>query len=345
MAVAASLRGPSLGSLSGAQKSAVLCMALGAEQAARILQQLAPAEVETVSREIASMPAVSPEVVNAVVEEFQQVSKAVDSVARGGVEYAQQVLEQALGSNRARDVLDRVEEQMVDSGLKRLRKAAPQVLAGILRGEHPQSIALILAHLDVRQAAKVVEAMDVELAAEVLYRVARMEKISPEMLALVEAGLSGKTDVSLTEEMTVSGGAATAAKLLNLTPGTLEKSLLEAIGRRNADIARGIEALMFVFEDLLQIDGRGIQRILRDIETKDLALALKVATKPLKKHITSNMSERAASALEEEMEIMGPVRVRDVEAAQMRIIEAVRALEQAGEILIRKSGASDDIVT
>ena len=331
-------------SLTGAQKGAVLCMALGSEHAARVLKVLSPGEVELVTREIAAMPSVGSETVTAVLEEFQNVSKAVESVARGGVEYAQQILESALGASRARAVLDRIHEQIVDSGLKRLRMAAPEVLAGILRGEHPQTIALILAHLDVRQASKVVEAMDLELAGDVLYRVARMEKISPEMLALVEAGLSSKTDLTLTEEMTLSGGPEAVAKLLNFAPGSLEKQLLEVIGQRNTDIAGRIEALMFVFEDLLFIDGRGIQRVLRDVDAKELALALKAASDDLKKHITSNMSERAVGALEEEIEVLGPVRVRDVEAAHTRIIEVVRGLEQSGELMIRKNGSSDEII-
>jgi flagellar motor switch protein FliG len=186
--------------------------------------------------------------------------------------------------------------------------------------------------------------MDIELAGDVLYRVARMDKISPEMLALVEAGLSSKTDLTLTEEMTLSGGPTAVAKLLNLAPGSLEKQLLEAIGQRSSDIAGEIESLMFVFEDLLLIDGRGIQRVLRDVDTRELALALKAASDELKKHIQSNMSERASAALEEEIEVMGPVRVRDVEAAHTRIIEVVRALEQTGEIMIRKNGSNDDII-
>lgn len=344
MAKAVNLRSKANESLTGAQKGAVLCMALGSESASRVLKVLSPSEVELVTREIAALPSVGSDVVTAVLEEFQNVSKAVESVARGGVEYAQQILETALGSSRARAVLDRIQEQMVDSGLKRLRKAAPEVLAGILRGEHPQTIALILAHLDVRQASKVVEAMDLELAGDVLYRVARMDKISPEMLALVEAGLSSKTDLTLTEEMTLSGGPEAVAKLLNFAPGSLEKQLLEAIGQRSSDIAGQIESLMFVFEDLLLIDGRGVQRVLRDVDTKELALALKAASEDLKKHIISNMSERAAGALEEEVEIMGPVRVRDVEAAHTHIIEVVRALEQSGEIMIRKNGSNDEII-
>jgi flagellar motor switch protein FliG len=330
--------------LSGAQKCAVLCMALGPQEAAKVLQQLSPDDVENVTREIAHMRTVSPEVVKAVLQEFQSVSQAAASVARGGVGYARQILEQALGAGRARVVLEKIQEQVVDTGLKRLKRAAPEVLAGILRGEHPQTIALILAHLEVRQAAMVVEAMDPALAGEVLYRVARMEKISPEMLALVEAGLSSKTDLSLSEEMTLSGGPASVAKLLNLTGGTLEKHLLETIEQHSSEIALQIKGLMFVFEDMLLVDGKGMQRVLREIDGKELALALKAASPELKQHIKSNMSERAASALEEEIEVLGPVRVRDVEAVHTKIVEIVRTLEEAGEILVRSREGNDDII-
>lgn len=331
-------------SLTGAQKGAVLCMALGAERSARILQLLSPREVEVISREIASLPVVAADRVSTVLGEFQQVSRAVDSVARGGVDYAQEILESALGPMKAKAILEKIQEQLVDTGLKRLRNAAPEVLSGILRGEHPQTIALILAHLDARQSAGVVQEMEPEIAAEVLYRIARMDKISPEMLLLVESGLSSKTDLSLSEEMTLSGGPQAVAKLLNLTGGTLEKQLLEGIEGRNLPIAEQIKSLMFVFEDLLLVDARGIQRVLRDVDAKDLALALKAASNELKMHIRSNMSERAGQALEEEIEMMGPVRVKDVEAAHARIIETVRNLSDAGEIMIAGRGGGDDII-
>lgn len=331
-------------SLTGAQKSAVLCMALTTEAAARILQALSQDEVESVTREIATMQSVPADVVDAVLTEFREVARAVESIAQGGITYAQQILETALGPQRARQVLERIQEQMNDSGLKRLRKAAPEVLLSVLRGEHPQTLALILAHLDVRQAAGVVEAMEPELAGDVLYRVGRMEKVSPEMLALVESGLSSKADLSLSQEMTLSGGPAAVARVLTLTSGSVEKALLEAIAQRSQDLAQQITHLMFTFEDLKTLDGRSMQRLLREVEGKDLALALKAASEELKQHITRNMSERAAAALLEEMEYLGPVRVKDVEAAQTRIIAALRALEEAGEVVLSGRGTDDAVI-
>jgi len=187
--------------------------------------------------------------------------------------------------------------------------------------------------------------MDPELAADVLYRVARMEKISPEMLSLVEAGLSSKADVSLSQEMTLSGGPAAVAKLLNLSGSALEKQLLEGLQQKNPEMANRIQSLMFTFEDLLLLDGKGMQRLLREVDTKELALALKAVSDELKRHIKSNMSERAAAALEEEIELLGPVRVRDVEGAHARIIEAVRALEESGDVLLRSREGNDDIIS
>ena len=330
--------------LTGPRKAAILCMTLGREHAAHIMQQLTPNEVEELGREIAITGSVDQDTVETVLTEFRGVFQAADAAARGGVIVAQEILEQALGAQRARVLLDRIREQITDTGLRRLRKAAPDLLMSVLRGEHPQTIALILAHLDPRQSASVVASMDQELAGDVLYRVARMEKISPDVLALVEAGLTSKTDLSLNQEMTISGGPSAVAKVLNLTAGSLERMLIEAIDRRNPAIASQVKGLMFVFEDLKLLDGRAMQRLLREVDGKELALALKAASEELKQHIYSNMSERAASALKEELEFMGPVRVKDVEAAHTRIIETMRTLEEQGEILISGRGGEEDVI-
>ena len=338
-------RGKGVEDLTGAQKSAVLCIALGPASAAKLMQQLQPDEVEQVTREIANLRTVPPEIVSAVLEEFRDAAQQAGTVARGGPGYAQQVLEQALGPQRASEIVQRLQDRRTDSGLKRLKRAAPEVLAGIVRGEHPQTIALILAHLDLNQAARVVAEMDPDLAGEVLYRVSRMEKVSPEMLALVETGLSSKADLTLNQDMTLSGGPAAVAKVLNITGGQLEKDLLEGIGNRSKEMAEQIKALMFVFEDLLLVDGKGMQRVLREVDSKELALAMKAASEEIKQHIKSNMSERAGQALDEEIELLGPVRVRDVEAAHTRIIEIVRGLADAGDIMIRSAGGNDDIIS
>ena len=330
--------------LSGPQKSAVLCIALGPKGAARILQQLSPDEVERVSREIASMPTVDADIVQSVLDEFQSAAKDASTTPHGGFEYAQTVLEQALGSGRAREVVGKIQSEVLDSGFGRLKHATPAALAGLLRDEHPQTIALVLAHVEEQHAANVLVALDPTLAADVAYRVARLGAVTPEVLAVVEAALGGLTAALPPRGQPARGGPETVGRWLNLGGGDLEKSVLESIQDRSADVAGAIRSSMFTFEDLLLIDGKGIQRILREVETKDLALALKAASDELKRHIKSNMSERAGGALDEEIEMLGPVRVRDVEAVHARIIESVRALEQAGEIMIRGRGGDDGVI-
>ncbi|NOT07884.1 MAG: flagellar motor switch protein FliG [Gemmatimonadales bacterium] len=331
---AGSLRGSGL---SGAQKCAILCMTFGAEASAKVLQQLSPAEMERVSRGIAQMPGVRPETVESILHEYTEVGRAVHQLAQGGVDYAREILEQAVGPQKARSLLDRIDAQPVETSLTRFKRAAPEVLHSALRGEHPQTIALVLAHLDPSLAASVIEIMGDERAGDVLCRMARMEKVAPEMLQLVEAGLSGRSDLALTQEMTASGGPAAVARLLNLTSGSAEKAMLEAITARNSAVADEIRNLMFVFEDLRLLDSRSMQRLLRDVDGKELALALKAASEELKAHILKNMSERGAAALQEEIEMLGPVRVKDVEAAHGNIVKTVRSLQEQGEVVVERS--------
>lgn len=330
--------------LSGAQKAAVLCMSLGTDVASRVMQMLSSEQVESVSREIANMPVADTKMVEGVLTEYRDVSRAVQSLSEGGLDRANEILEQSFGPQRARLILEKIKQQVSDSGLKRLKKAAPEVLLSVLRGEHPQTLALIMAHLDVKQAANVIEVMGSDLASDVLYRVAKMEKVAPDMVAAVEQGLSSKTDLTLSQQMTLSGGPAAVAKVLTVASGALEKAVIEAITQRNHELAQQISNLMFAFEDLKSLDGKSMQRILRDVDSKELALALKAASDDLRQHIMKNMSERAAGALTEEMEYLGPVRVKDVEAAQTRIIAAVRTLEETGEIVLSGRGGDDEVI-
>lgn len=331
-------------SLTGAQKGAVLFMALGTELSAKIMQSLSSEEQEEITRAIAQTPRVGEEAVSSVLKEFADVAQAVDSIAQGGVEYARGVLEQALGTGRAKEILDRIHDQRVELGLKGLKKAGPDLLMTVLRGEHPQTIALILAHLELRQSAAVVESMDLELASDVLYRIGRMEKVSPDMLEVVELGLSSKADLTLTDDMTLSGGPEAVANVLNLTTGSVEKSLLGAIADRSEELAGEIKNYMFVFEDLRLLEKKSMSRVLRDVDGKELALALKAASDELKKHILKSLSERAGAALMEELEYMGPVRVKDVESVQQKIIQSVRALEEVGEVIVIGRGAQEDVI-
>lgn len=329
--------------LTGRQKVAVVCMALGAEVAAKLTSNLSAEEAESISLELAQMDKVTPDVMATVLEEWVETALGAQALTTGGMEYAREVLEKAYGKQKAESILRRIQLQLADTaGLHRLRKADPQQLATTLRGEHPQTVALVLAHLDPAHTAAIVRELDIAFGGEVLFRMARMEKVSPEMLQLIERALSSDADLSFAQGMSAAGGPAAVASVLNLVNGTLEKELLEGVSERDALLCEQIKNLMFVFEDLVTLDDKSLQRLLREIEAKQLALALKAASDELKAKILGAMSQRAVTALKEEMEFMGPVKMRDVEAAQSAIVAQVRKLEETGEIVL--SAGADDVL-
>ena len=331
------------GTLSGRQKAAVLCMALGTEAAAKITQQLSPEEAEAISFEIARMDHVGRETAEVVLQEWLELICAADSLSQGGVDFAREVLEAAYGPQKAAVLLKRIQSQLAESaGLHRLRKADPQQLGNRLRGEHPQTIALILAHLEPGHTAAVLKEIDTAVGSEVVYRMAKMDKVSPELLNLIERSLGSETELAVAQGMSAAGGPAAVAAVMNLINPTLEKELLDQLAANDPELCEEIKNLMFVFEDLITLDDRSMQRLLREVDSKELALALKVASEELKGRILGSMSQRATEALKEEMEYLGPVRVRDVEGAQANIVSQVRALEEAGEIVL--SAGTDDLV-
>ena len=329
--------------MTGRQKVAVLCMAVGTEFAAKLSSGLSQDEAEQISFEIAQLDRISPDVMQAVLTEWLEHTLGVASLTTGGLEYAREVLEKAYGKSRADSILRRITTQLADTaGLHRLRKADPQQLATTLRGEHPQTVALVLAHLDPPHTAAILRELPTGFGGEVLFRMARMEKVSPEMLQLIERALSSDADLSFSQGMSAAGGPAAVASVLNLVSGTLEKELLEGVSERDAMLCEQIKNLMFVFEDLVTLDDKSLQRLLREVEAKQLALALKAASDELKTKIMGAMSQRAVGALKEEMEFMGPVKMRDVEAAQAAIVTQVRKLEETGEIVL--TAGSDDVL-
>ena len=329
--------------LTGRQKVAVLCMAVGTEFAAKITTGLSSDEAELISFEIAQLDRVPQELMETVLSEWLESTLGIASLTTGGLEYAREVLEKAFGKARADGILRRITNQLADTaGLHRLRKADPQQLATTLRGEHPQTVALVLAHLDPPHTAAILRELPTTFGGEVLYRMARMEKVSPEMLQLIERALSSDADLSFSQGMSAAGGPAAVASVLNLVSGSLEKELLEGVSERDAMLCEQIKNLMFVFEDLVTLDDKSLQRLLREVEAKQLALALKAASEELKGKILGAMSQRAVAALKEEMEFMGPVKMRDVEAAQSAIVTQVRKLEETGEIVL--SAGSDDVL-
>ena len=329
--------------LTGRQKVAVLCMAVGTEFAAKITTGLSSDEAELISFEIAQLDRVPQELMETVLSEWLESTLGIASLTTGGLEYAREVLEKAFGKSRADGILRRITNQLADTaGLHRLRKADPQQLATTLRGEHPQTVALVLAHLDPPHTAAILRELPTAFGGEVIYRMARMEKVSPEMLQLIERALSSDADLNFSQGMSSAGGPAAVASVLNLVSGTLEKELLEGVSERDTMLCEQIKNLMFVFEDLVTLDDKSLQRLLREVDAKQLALALKAASEELKTKILGAMSQRAVTALKEEMEFMGPVKMRDVEAAQSAIVSQVRKLEETGEIVL--SAGADDVL-
>jgi flagellar motor switch protein FliG len=332
-----------LGPLNGTQKAAILYMVLGAESAAKITQKLSPEDVESISFEIARMDRVSGEAAEKVLNEWLEIMVAADSLASGGIDYARDVLEKAFGSNKASAMLRRIQLQLADNaGLQRLRNADPQQLGNMMRGEHPQTVALILAHLEPSHTANVLKELEPSLGSEVVFRMARMEKVSPDMLQLIERSILAETDLAPTPGMSASGGPAAVAAVLNLVAPSLEKVIMEGLAAMDPGLVEQIKNLMFVFEDLVSLDERTLQRLLREIDSKELALALKSASNEVRNMIMGAMSQRAVTALKDEIEMLGPTRKTDIEKAQMSIVSSLRALEEAGEIVLH--GGTDDMV-
>ncbi len=329
--------------LTGREKAAVLLMALGPEAAAEVTKDLQPDDLEAISLEIARLDGVSASLAEAVLEEWSETQRAAVSLAAGGVGYAREILVRALGPDRAAAVLARIEAQIQDSsGLYDLRRVDPQQLGSVLRAEHPQTIALVLAHLDTTQTAAVLRDMDPTVGADVIHRMARMDKVMPEVLEVIRTSVGGTSELSLSQELRAAGGPAPVAQVMNLLAGTLEKDLMQRLSERDGELAEEIKNLMFVFEDVIKLDDRALQRLMREVDSKTLAVALKTASEELKERIMGTMSQRARSALQEEMEFLGPQRLSDVEAAQAEIVHRTRELEESGEIVI--SGGDGDVL-
>ena len=329
--------------ITGRQKVAILCMALGSEHAAKVTAELYPDEAEIVALEMAQLSNVPPTLIDSVLTEWLEQTLAVDSLSTGGVEFAKEVLEKAFGSVKAGQILKRIQGQLDDSDrFKRLRRADPQQLGNTLRGEHPQTIALILAHLDPGHVAGILRELDSKIGGDVMYRIARMEKVSPDMISLIERAIGNEADMAFTQGMSAVGGPGAVAAVLNLVSTALEKEVLDLVADKDTALSDQIKNLMFVFEDLVSLDDKSLQRLMREVEVKQLALALKAASSELKTKIMGTMSQRAVQGLREEMEFLGPVKMRDVEAAQAEVVSKVRALEESGEVVL--SSGSDDVI-
>ena len=331
--------------LSGKQKAAVLCLVLGEDLTAEIFKRLDDDEVQDISREISLMGAVPADITDRVVEEFYNLSLAKEYITSGGIEYAKKVLIKSLGPEEARKIIDRLIKLLEKSaGFSSLEKINPQQLSKFVQNEHPQTIALILAHLSASQAAELISALPEEMRTEIIIRMANLEEISPEIVKKIAGVLDQKLEALGSYSLEEYGGVKAVSELFNRMDRRASRNVLEQIESRDPELAASIRDLMFVFEDILLIDDQGIMEILKRVDKKSLAMALKGANDELKTKFFRNMSQRAAEMLKEEMEYLGPIRVKEVEKAQHEIVEVVRTLEEEGVIVIGGAGGDEYVV-
>lgn len=330
--------------LSGRQKAAVLLISLGPEVSAKIFKHLRDDEIEQLTLEIANVRKIAHEDKEQVLEEFHQIAVAQEYISTGGIDYAKEVLEKALGSQKAVDIINRLTASLQVRPFEFARKADPNQILNFIQNEHPQTIALVLAYLDPAQAGMILSALQPEMQADVARRIALMDRTSPEVVNEVERVLEAKLSQMATHDFSAGGGIDAIVQVLNGVDRSTEKTILEALELQDPELADEIKKRMFVFEDIVLLDNRSIQRVIRDVETADLQLALKVASEEVQELIFKNMSKRMSETFKQDMEFMGPVRLRDVEEAQQRIVGVIRRLEESGEIVIARGGGDDIIV-
>ncbi|HIP92388.1 MAG TPA: flagellar motor switch protein FliG [Thermotoga sp.] len=330
--------------LTGRRKAAILLVILGPEKAAQVLKHLDDETVEQLTIEIANVGSVSDEERRKVLQEFQNIMKAKEMITKGGLEYAKKVLEKAFGPEKAAKIIERLISSLQVKPFDFIKTADPVQIVNFLQNEHPQTVALVLSYLEPDLAAQVLGSLPEDLQAEVLKRIALLERASPDIVREIERNLEKKLSGFVGQSFSKVGGIDTAAEIMNNVDRATERSIMEKLAADNPELAEEIRRRMFVFEDILKLDDRSVQLVLREVDTKDLAVALKGASDELKEKIFRNMSKRAAQLLKDEMEYMGPVRVKDVEEAQQKIISVIRRLEEAGEIVIARGGGEELIM-
>ncbi len=332
-------------SMKGVTRAAVLLLSLESKNSAAVLRHLDQDTVENITREIARLDMVEPNARASVIEEFYNLAIAQQYVKQGGVQYARTLLEAALPADRAAHVLQLIEHEVYQKPFSFLAKTDSENLLTFIQDEHPQTIALILSHVPADKASEILGGLALNKQLEVVTRIANMENTNPEVIKEVEKGLEMRLSGIVSQTFQKAGGVDSVAEVLNLCDRSTEKGILEALESQDPDLVEQIRRLMFVFEDILLVNDKGIQLVLKEIEQDELALALKTASEELRDKVFRNMSERASALIKEDMEYMGPVRVSDVEAAQQKIVDVVRRLEDAGELIISgRSGEKEMIV-
>ena len=328
----------------GLQKAAILLISLGPERSAGIFKHLKEEEIEELTLEIANTRSVTPQVKEDVINEFYEVCLAQQYIAEGGINYAKDLLEKALGEEKAMDVIGKLTASLQVRPFEFVRKTDATQLINFIQDEHPQTIALILSYLAPQQAAQVVSALAPERQADVARRIASMDRTSPDVVKEVEKVLESKLASLVNQDYAIIGGVDAVVEILNTVDRGTERHIMETLEAESPELAEEIRKKMFVFEDILLLDDRAIQRVLRDVENNDLAIALKNANEDVKNAIFNNVSKRLAVMIKEDMDFMGPVRVTDVEEAQQKIVNIIRKLEDAGEIVISRGGGDEIVV-
>ncbi len=327
------------------KKAAILLVALGPEAVAKIFKNLREDEIEGLTLEIARLGKITPDQRRVIVAEFYEMCMAQDVISEGGIDQARRALEAAFGTDKAGEMVNRVIQTMQVLPFDFVKKTDPTQLRSFIQDEHPQTIALILAHLNSGQAAAVISGLPQELRAEVARRIAIMDRTPPEVIREIEKVLERKLSSSVVSQgFSTVGGVKSLVEVLNFVDRTTEKTILESLTEQNPELADEVKKLMFVFEDIILLDDASIQKVMREVDGKELALALKGISEEVQQRIYKNMSERAMNMLKEDMEFMGPVRLRNVEEAQQRIVGIIRRLEEQGEIIVARGGGGDEVI-
>lgn len=330
--------------ITGLQKAAILLIALGPERSALIFKHLKEEEIEELTLEIANTRSVTPQLKEEVIEEFYQVCLAQQYIAEGGIGYAKELLEKALGSDRAMDVISKLTASLQVKPFEFVRKTDPSQLLNFIQDEHPQTIALIMSYLSPAQSSMIISALPPERQADVAKRIAVMDRTSPDIIKEVEKVLESKLSTLVNQDFAVIGGVDAVVEILNTVDRGTEKHIMETLEIEEPELADEIRKKMFVFEDILLLDDRAIQRVLRDVDNNDLAIAMKGSNEQVQNAIFNNMSKRLAVMIKEDMEFMGPVRMKDVEEAQQKIVNVIRKLEDSAEIVISRGGGDEIVI-
>jgi len=325
---------------SGLEKAAILLISLGADLSSAVLKLggFFDDEVERISYAITNIDVVPKNVKEKVLQEFVQLGEAREFLAKGGLPYAKEMLIKTYGKQKAEQIIERLTRDFTPPPFHALRKTDPRVLYNFIRNEHPQTIALILSYLDPEQSSVIMESLPPDLQGEIARRIATMERVSPEITQDLEKMLEHKLSAVVQHDETVTGGVGSLVNILNVVGRNTEKNVLDNLEYIDPGLAEEVRKRMFIFDDIIKLDDISIQRFLRDVDNKDLAMAMRGASEPVRQCIYRNQSKRAANLLRDEIDYMGPVRVKDVEEAQMRIVKIIRSLEESGEIVISKGG-------